>query len=951
MKNEDLPPNQEMGSQPQRAPQADEVVPNEVSNSNGSSSVRLVWTKSVQKPRRRTVIRSSSYTHHKRTHGTHPSTRGVDAEKSHSHSRFRQFLASICVQVVAFGVLALIVWFADSMYPGLMRFFEQRRIQVADAYKTAAPDIASPPLASTPLPLPPQPIAPVIQNGPTATLSASTIPRMADSGAGNDAKTIEKTDKDRLAGPAGNLLQPKILPSQSTETKTATTVPPSVQDKSLPAKTASTPTPSPDFMGPPEPPVAKSSIDKSQPIKAEIVLNPQNGNLEVRFPDGRVQVLNTMAGISKQPQPSPVNPQPSPVNLAPATTKTLTGRVAPAQLPMPALLSPIKLKEVKFASPDLFLQALGNRRPRLVHNAESWAKLQSMVRSDAVGKSLLSSLEEAGRNLLKEPVLKRIFGASHGGSMGSETLGRITTLGCLHHLGQSTPDWSNRAKAELLSLCDPQHFPDWGKGSDLSRMLVASCLAYDWFASSMDPQSLSGIQKNLLQKGLQPLLLEIKQMNRDQEMGRDGLNAMAAVLIFCMTFHGEMHDVAHENFSLLLKKWVTGLSRFSPDGIWPEGMMDGEEILFSSAPILETFASNKLPCNFDLFEGFAQANRARIMKMGAFSNVGGSGFGLLSQKMLLGPVSTWLSGRYGNPGYPGLVAEAKTSYSTAHLGTAGHLLHFNPWAAADGILPSELCSYWDQSSSLVMRTGWNPDALVVDVKAMDAIPNPFLEDMGTFSLFANGVDWGLNLRDLPRQAGVDLLKSGYTSRRSAYNGMDLGVPFKPEDKAHFTHSRFTDTNSMAILEHRCANSNLRSWKRGFFIEPVSNGKDHKGFFLVQDEVNTRDEVDWVWQMNTRANVRIRAGEAILEQENQIMMAVILSPKEARFTVEEAPVQNPPLSLMGYRTLQIRMPAMKGKTTVTVAFYPQLEKSPKSMPTVTVPLEKWIPDKKHSSLDP
>jgi hypothetical protein len=223
--------------------------------------------------------------------------------------------------------------------------------------------------------------------------------------------------------------------------------------------------------------------------------------------------------------------------------------------------------------------------------------------------------------------------------------------------------------------------------------------------------------------------------------------------------------------------------------------------------------------------------------------------------------------------------------------------------------------------------------------------------MGTFSLFANGVDWGLNLRDLPKQAGVDLLKSGYTSRRSAYNGMDPGVPFKPEDQAHFTHSRFTDTNSMAILEHRCANSNLRSWKRGFFIEPVSNGKDHKGFFLVQDEVNTRDEVDWVWQMNTRANVRIRAAEAILEQENQIMMAVILSPKEARFTVEEAPVQNPPLSLMGYRTLQIRMPAMKGKTTVTVAFYPQLEKSPKSMPTVTVPLEKWIPDKKHSSLDP
>ncbi|MFM7605371.1 MAG: hypothetical protein ACKO8Z_09260, partial [Prosthecobacter sp.] len=582
---------------------------------------------------------------------------------------------------------------------------------------------------------------------------------------------------------------------------------------------------------------------------------------------------------------------------------------------------------------------------RLIHNAESWAKLQSMVRNDATGKSLLLSLEEAGKNLLAEPVLKKISGTSHVHSIGSEALGRITTLGCLHYLAQSSPDWSNRAKAELLSFCDPKNFPDWGKASDLSGMLVASCFAYDWFASSMDPQSLAGIQKNLLQKGLQPLLLEIKQMNRDQEMGRDGLNAMAAVLIFCMTFHSEMHDVAHENFPLLLKKWVMGLSRFAPDGIWPEGMMEGEEILFSSAPILDTFASNKLPCNFDLFEGFAQANRARIMKMGAFGNAGGSGFGLLSQKMLLGPVSTWLSGRYGNPGYPGLVAEAKTSYSSAHLGTAGHLLHFNPWAAADGVLPAELCSYWAQSSSLVMRTSWNPDALVVDVKAMDPIPNAFLEDMGTFSLFANGIDWGINLRYLPKQAGVDLLKSGYTSRRSAYNGMDLGVPFKPEDLTHFTQSQFTDANSMAILEHRCANSNLRSWKRGFFIEPVSNGKDHKGFFLVQDEVNTRDEVDWVWQMNTRANVRIRAGEATLEQENQMMMAVILSPKESRFTVEEAPVQNRPLSLTGYRTLQIRMPAMKGKATVTVAFYPQLEKLPKSVPTVTLPFEKWIPEKK------
>lgn len=375
--------------------------------------------------------------------------------------------------------------------------------------------------------------------------------------------------------------------------------------------------------------------------------------------------------------------------------------------------------------------------------------------------------------------------------------------------------------------------------------------------------------------------------------------------------------------------------------------MEGEEILFFCAPIVETLASNKLPCNLDLFEGFAQANRARIMKIGPFGNASSSGFGLLSQKMLLGPVSTWLSGRYGNPGYPGLVAETKTSYSVAHLGTAGQLLYFNPWAVADGVLPSDLCSYWAKSSSLVMRTSWNPDALVVDVKAMDAMPNSFLEDMGTFSLFANGIDWGLNLRHLPKQAGVDLLKSGYTSRRSAYNGMDPGMPFKPKDETHFTHSRFTDTNSMAILEHRCDNLNLRSWKRGFFIEPTRNGTDHKGFFLVQDEVNTKDETDWVWQMNTRSNVRIRAGEAMLEQENQIMMAVILSPKHARFTVEEAPLQNPPLSLLGYRALQIRMPAMKGKATITVAFYPQLEKAPISMPTVTVPLEKWIPEKKHS----
>lgn len=615
-------------------------------------------------------------------------------------------------------------------------------------------------------------------------------------------------------------------------------------------------------------------------------------------------------------------------------------------MPLPALLPATTTSELQFASQESLLLAIGKKRPRLIYSLEGWSRQQALVQSDAAGRELLANLEESGKNLLNEPLLQRVFGSTNARGMGDEALGRIFTLGCLYYLGKSDPSWAARGGAELLSLCDHTQFPNWGEGQSLCKMLMAGCLAYDWFGSSMDETLKENARITLHEKGLVPILAEIKKMSRDEFSSHRGVVSCATVLIFSLTFHDELPTEVNAVFANALKKWTEALLRLSPDGLWPEGLMGGEEVLFYSIPILQSLISHKAPTNLDLFDGLAKSHLSRLMKMGPHAHVGADLFLTTPRESLLGPVSTWLSGRYGNPGYPGLSAGTKTSFATAHLGTAGNLLYFNPWAAADGVPPQMMSAEWEKSASMILRTDWKPEGLTVGLSGAHTDSDPFLADMGSFTLSSSGVDWGVNLRHLASCSGLELRQSGYTAGTAAYNILWSGMEFKAQDSARFVESEFTDEHAVAILEYQIANRRrIRSWHRGVFVQRPASGADHKGLFVVQDEIHNRDGTDYVWQMHTRANVKIRGKEAFLEQEGQTMLAVVLSPTDARFSIEEAPLQKPPQpSLAGYRSLQIRMAGLKGRNTVTVAFYPSMAIAPKSLPAVITPLDKWIPKK-------
>jgi hypothetical protein len=929
-----------------------------------------VWKKAAQNPRNHSLIRKPGIPVRKKPVGKPPSPpSGNPINATVRPSPSGPLPAPVLAQFLTFSALGLVAWLIASAYPMLEQHFQKRRLQIAERYKSEEPALVAepkpenekvveavlpPPPAKSPdstnpprsAPKPPTPAPP---KSPPAITQPKALAKKPVQDIGDLKKTNGTPSVKAAANPKAPANQEQVpakmadaSPAQKAqknatkpEPVVATAQDPTVKPASaLPKPSVPNAADSKNFMGPPAPSAMQINTAPTHSLqKADVALNPQTGLLELRMQDGSVHFLQTQTPAA---MPEPATP--------PTKPSAYTGRPPPAQMPMTALLPATPPDQLQFASPEALLQAMGKERPRLIYSLESWSRQQALVQGDPAGRELLSSLEEAGKNLLAEPPLQRVFGTAHARNLGDETLGRVFTLGCLHYLGNPNTSYAARGKAELLSLCDPTRFPDWGKGQNLWKTLMAGCLAYDWFAGSLDESSKKTVQATLRDKGLSPLLAEIKNMSRDALTGHGGVLACTTVLIFSLTFHDELPTEVNAVFENALKKWTEGLVALSPDGLCPEGIMSGEEVLFYSIPVLQSLISHKAPTNVDLFEGLAKTHLSRFMKTGPHGHAAAELFFTTPRESLLSPVSTWLSGRYGNPGYPGLTTATKTSFATAHLGTAGNLLYFNAWAATDGVPPHEMSFHWQKSASMILRTDWKPEGLAVGFTGMPPGLHPFLAGMGGFTLSCCDIEWGVNLGRLATHTGLDLRQSGYTASAGAYNTLWSGVEFDAQDSARFVESEFTDEHALAILQYQMQNRRrIRSWQRGLFVQKPAKGDDHNGFFLVQDEIHNRDAIDWIWQMHTRAEVRIRGREAFLEQEGQSMLAVLLSPADARFSVEEAPSQKPPLpSLAGYRSLQIRMPELKGRQTFTVAFYPSLKMAPKSVPTVITPLEKWIP---------
>jgi hypothetical protein len=111
--------------------------------------------------------------------------------------------------------------------------------------------------------------------------------------------------------------------------------------------------------------------------------------------------------------------------------------------------------------------------------------------------------------------------------------------------------------------------------------------------------------------------------------------------------------------------------------------------------------------------------------------------------------------------------------------------------------------------------------------------------------------------------------------------------------------------------------------------------------LVQDELSLKTACEVAWGMTTDAQIDIEDGSrAVLKLKDQTLMARLLSPKDARFTVESAEQPPPQAKNAGVRRLMTRLPQASGEVRVSVLFSP-MWKDGKTVDNVEIrPLASW-----------
>lgn len=374
------------------------------------------------------------------------------------------------------------------------------------------------------------------------------------------------------------------------------------------------------------------------------------------------------------------------------------------------------------------------------------------------------------------------------------------------------------------------------------------------------------------------------------------------------------------------------LRTYGPDGAWPEGRG-----YWGYATRYTAYGLAALRTALDNDFGLSQI--PGLSEAGFFPiHVDGP----LVQTKDSTPCLFWLARTYRNR----LFADWEHAVLVQHNGARPqHVIWYTPLSGKEPF-PNVLDYHFRGSvESAVFRSAWNnPEALFVHVRAGYNQINHAKLELGHFDIDAMGVHWAINLGaddyDLPgwweRQKG---------GRRWTYyraNSLSRNVPQinrqiqDPMARASFVKTEVNTSAPFVLVDLNDAYNEL--------AEKVTRGVAivrNRRAVLVQDEFELKGTCETAWGMTTDAEIDVKdAGVAVLTLDGKKLVARVLSPAGAVFTVESA-VQKPPQNPnTGIDRLMVRVPDAKGSVRVAVLLSPVW---PGDAPVKTVkvkPLAEW-----------
>ena len=655
--------------------------------------------------------------------------------------------------------------------------------------------------------------------------------------------------------------------------------------------------------------------------------------------------------------------------------------------PRPAIvINPIS----KFKAPAAndYLSGIQKVRPRLIQNINGWNAIKGQIEADPALAKLMGVLKASGEDLLQDPELNRINGEIRGTvSEGSKAIYRMGLLAALHY-GDGDLKWKERAVREAILLCDKTNFRDWHpeEAQAVADMVIAVTLAYDWFRDGFNAQQATEIRTFLEQKGVDALIAHLNEepvpdtakgaapgatatakkadtkgkakakpdKGEEAPVGSEQMAMASALLLTAIGFADEAPDMAKKCANEAAKVFGDGIQRFAPGGVWPEGMAAGDAVMDYASMVIQSLRSAAgKDLGLSMLEGIPQFGVARLHLYGPSGrpfNYGDSAENAASRPW----IATWLCSLHGNPGIPAVAAGGKMAVGSSYFGQAGHYMYYNPHAAGDGT-PDSMEFALAGGIAASVRSGWGKEDLYVAVKGGDNRDLHGQLDIGSFVLEAGGVRWGLELgMESDRAPGLEVKPGADRTKRyelflegtAGQNTLSFGENQEMDARAGVLLGQSTPEQGLAVVDMTKAYDKVaKDVHRGVMVM-----RGATPYLVIQDDLNVKNSKNLVWSMMTKADIAPDGASAVLTLNNKKLLASIVSPKGATFSIGEPPL--PKTEQMrtvgkdkdgkgeGVKILQATVPDAKGDVSLCITFT-TAEAAPAHTPT---PIATWVKKK-------
>jgi len=597
-------------------------------------------------------------------------------------------------------------------------------------------------------------------------------------------------------------------------------------------------------------------------------------------------------------------------------------------------------QEKFIVDPSAVLSTLDKGHPRLMLKDKELKNLRKQYAKDEVLQKCIRDVLKQADSYMKKPMLTYHKIGPRLLHVSRECLHRIYALG-LAYRWTGKEKYADKAVENMLTVCT---FKDWNPSHflDTAEMSHAVGLGYDWLYSYLDAQTRQEIKSGLIKNGLKPGLAAYKKTWWAQSEFNWNQVCNGGLLVGALAIVETDPQYAEQIVPAAVKSLPRALKTYGPDGAWGEGPGYWNYATQYTAYGL-TVLQTALGKDFGLsqIKGLAESGNFPIYTTGPtglYLNL--ADVGEKSSRRTI-PCLFWLARTYHNP----LYAEEEHAMLAKHSASPQHVVWYVPRPEKK---PSakDLDRYFRGPVEVaVFRSAWDdPEALFVGVKAGYNQVNHGHLDLGNFELDALGVRWA---RDL----GADNYNlPGYWDRRrggkrwSYYrlNSKSHNVPLLGgEDQDPLAKSRFikfqASKSSPFVLVDLTGAYQKFAKKVTRAVQMVKNRRA----VLVQDEFEIERPCELTWGMTTDAKISIgKKGVATLTLKAKKLVARVLSPAGAEFTVQSAEQKPPQKRNTGVRRLMVRLPQAKGVVRLAVLLSP-LWKDGKVVETVELkPLAEW-----------